>query len=88
MVLQGLGILGGGALAEVLPAGPTLALGAACGLVLVAIPRPGCAHEALSSMHVVTTAPIAPRMSVSRSFSRACARGYHLPLGVPGELAV
>jgi len=36
MVLQGLGILGGGALAEVLPPGPTLALGAACGLVLVA----------------------------------------------------
>ena len=88
MVLQGLGILGGGALAEVLPAGPTLALAPPADWSWSPIQRPGCAHEALSSMHVVTTAPIAPRMSVSRSSSRACARGYHLPLGVPGELAV
>lgn len=36
MVLQGLGILGGGALAEVLPPGPVLALAAVCGLILTA----------------------------------------------------
>jgi len=36
MVLQGLDILGGGALAEVLPPGPVLALAAVCGLILTA----------------------------------------------------
>ena len=60
MVLQGLGILGGGALAEVLPPGPVLALAAACGLVLTARTAVGLRQPAVPLRPVAAAPPQGP----------------------------
>ena len=57
MVLQGLGILGGGALAEVLPPGPVLALAAVCGLILTARTAVGLRRPAVPDRPALPQGP-------------------------------